>query len=61
MERDCVIAHGASLFLRERTFESADQFYVPIHDACGLIAIRKKSGDYYCPRCQKKDKESFGK
>ena len=61
MERDCVIAHGASLLLRERTFESADQYYIPVHADCGLISIRKTNGDYYCSRCQKKDKESFGK
>ncbi len=50
MEKDCFVAHGASLLLKER-FDS-DRTVVPICEKCGMIAIkdrhRKKS---YCPVC----------
>ena len=48
MEKDCFVAHGASLLLKER-FDS-DKTVVPVSEKSGLIAIRdvyKKL--YYCP------------
>ena len=50
MEKDCFVAHGASLLLKER-FDS-DKTVVYICEECGMLAVydeyRKKS---FCPKC----------
>ena len=52
MEKDCIIAHGAALLLKERF--SSDKYIVPICDKCGLVAIDDKlKGKRYCPVCKK--------
>ncbi|KAB8446166.1 hypothetical protein FH972_025148 [Carpinus fangiana] len=56
MERDCMIAHGASAFLKERTFEVSDAFRVHICEICGLmtpIASLKRS-QFECRPCRNK-------
>jgi len=50
MEKDCLIAHGAALTLKER-FDS-DRTVVPICSQCGLVAIHDKiKNRKYCPFC----------
>ena len=50
MEKDCLIAHGASLVLKER-FDS-DKTLVSICNECGLVAIYDRiKNRKYCPVC----------
>ena len=53
MERDCFIAHGMSLFLKEKMVDSVEKYTCYICDKCGILAHKKLSMDYYiCPLCQ---------
>jgi len=57
MEKDCLIAHGAVLTLKER-FDS-DKIVVPICKKCGLIAVWSKSQEKnICPVCKDSDVEN---
>jgi hypothetical protein len=62
MERDVMLAHGLSRFLKERLLETSDIYSTYVCDECGLFAQRMLRKDnkpyetkkdiYYCPACR---------
>ena len=53
MERDCMISHGAAIFLKERLVDVSDKYRVHICEQCGLIAQADlQSQNYKCKLCQ---------
>ena len=59
MERDCMLSHGCSHFLRERLFLFADKYRVHICDFCGLISIANlKKNSFDCRGCKNTTKVS---
>jgi len=52
MERDVMIAHGASAFLKERFMEASDNFQVEVCRGCGLIAVANADKNIWnCTGC----------
>jgi len=47
MERDAIIGHGVSRFLKERLFDKSDIYQIYVCDNCGNIATTQK----YCKAC----------
>lgn len=68
MERDSIIAHGMSKFLKERFLDVSDAYSCYVCDICGLFAQRDKKKDnktvpqntdiYKCINCKNKTKIS---
>ncbi len=53
MERDCMVAHGSTEFLKERMLKVSDDYYVYICDECGLIiSANPESNVYECKNCK---------
>lgn len=44
MERDCIISHGASAFLKERLMDVSDVYICGVCDNCGLICNNNCTG-----------------
>ncbi|EAR95419.1 DNA-directed RNA polymerase II protein (macronuclear) [Tetrahymena thermophila SB210] len=60
MERDCIIAHGTSNFLKERTFGVSDQFRTHVCSRCGLFAKADVTNHKYdCTGCSQGDKKHY--
>jgi len=52
MERDCLVAHGASRLILERLMYSSDQFTVHVCAECGLLGYyHHKEEKGYCAKC----------
>ncbi|OWB84592.1 hypothetical protein B5S33_g3241 [[Candida] boidinii] len=56
MERDCMIAHGAAGFLKERLMDASDAFRVHICGICGLMSViaNLKKNQFECKSCKNK-------
>lgn len=59
MERDALISHGASAFLRERLCLASDVYDTVMCRTCGTIAVANANkNNYDCPKCG--DNAKFG-
>ena len=53
MERDCMISHGASLFLKERLVDVSNKYRIHVCEECGLIAQADlQSQKFSCKHCR---------
>ena len=53
MERDAMVAHGASRFTKGRMYDASDAFKVNVCKKCGLIAAyNDKTHIHYCKTCE---------
>ena len=59
MERDCIIAYGASMILKDRLLDESDKADMFVCERCGLVAYHDvKQRKYYCRICGDKGKVS---
>jgi DNA-directed RNA polymerase subunit B len=59
MERDCLIAYGASMMLKDRLLEESDKAEVNVCERCGLLSYYDvKQRRYLCRVCGEKAKIS---
>ena len=59
MERDCIIAYGASMILKDRLLDESDKTTIFVCERCGLVAYHDvKQRRYICRVCGDKGKVS---
>ena len=52
MERDCMISHGTSSFVRERLMDVSDKYSIYVCNICGLTATSNSDKQIYeCKKC----------
>ena len=52
MERDCILSHGSSSFLKEQLMEKSDKYSVHVCRECGLISpVNEDKNIYMCKKC----------
>ncbi len=51
MERDCLIAHGASMVAKDRLLDQSDKWTLMVCDRCGHVAMEDRRGVTRCPLC----------
>ena len=52
MERDCILSHGASNFLKETLQDRSDNYRMYVCTHCGLVsAVNKQANINYCKNC----------
>jgi len=59
MEKDAIVAHGTSQFLKERLMETSDILKIHVCDECGMFVSKVIDKDYYrCNGCKNSTKIS---
>nr|AIF23852.1 DNA-directed RNA polymerase subunit B (rpoB) [uncultured marine thaumarchaeote SAT1000_18_G08] len=59
MERDCIIAYGASMILKDRLLDESDKTEIFVCERCGLVAYHDvKQRKFHCRVCENKGKVS---
>lgn len=52
MERDCILSHGASQFLKETLQDRSDNYRMFTCKKCGLVSsVNKSTNIYFCKNC----------
>ena len=53
MERDCILSHGASIFLKETLQDRSDNYRLFLCNSCGLVCpINLEKNIAFCKTCQ---------
>ena len=62
MERDCMISHGASKFIKERIYDVSDKYGIYVCKKCGLQAIYNDNEKIHiCNVCENRTSFSYVK